>query len=134
MKALISILIIALFVFVGWKVFTYYRQIEGEKEEAQQVETGADIRPEDLRGLPQVYQSSLQAAQQNGAKGLRDWLKMYGSQVQDPRKAWIEMDYSLSLLRNDPNEAKRIFNAVKERMSTNSLVYPRIRQLEKTFQ
>ena len=134
MKALISILIISLFVLVGWKIFTYYRQIEGEKEEAQKVETGADIRPENLPGLPQAYQQSLQFAQKSGAKGLRDWMKMYGAQVQDPRKAWIEMDYSLALLRDDPNEAKRVFKSVKERVSTNSLVYPRIRQLEKTFQ
>ena len=34
----------------------------------------------------------------------------------------------------DPNDAKRTFKAVKERMSTNSPVYPRIRQLERTFE
>jgi len=37
-------------------------------------------------------------------------------------------------LRTDPNDAKRIFKAVKERTSTNSPVYPRIRQLEKSFE
>jgi hypothetical protein len=64
---------------------------------------------------------------------MRNWLKAYGAQVQDPRKAWIEMDYALALMREDPNEAKKVFLAVKERTPTNSPVYPRVLQLEKTF-
>jgi len=134
MKALISIFIIAVFVFCGWKIFSYYQQVEAENQTKQKVETGADLRPEDLPGLPDGLYTSLQAAQKNGSTGLREWLKYYGAQVQDPRKAWIELDCSLALLRADPNDAKRIFDAVKGRTSTNSPVYPRIRQLENSFQ
>ena len=133
MKALIAILIIVVFVFCGWKLFSYYQQVEADTNAKQKVEAGANIRPEDLSGLPNGLYTSLQAAQGNGSTGLRDWLKAYGAQVQDPRKAWIEMDCSLALLRTDPNDAKRIFKAMKERTSTNSPVYPRIRQLEKSF-
>jgi len=134
MKALISIFIIVVLVFCGWKLVAYYQKVEEESKSKQKVEMGADIRPEDLPGLPGGLYTSLQAAQKNGSTGLREWLKVYGAQVQDPRKAWIEMDCSLALLRTDPNDAKRIFKAVKERTSTNSPVYPRIRQLEKTFE
>jgi hypothetical protein len=134
MKALISIFIIAVFVFCGWKIFSYYQKVEAENQTKQKVETGAELRPDDLPGLPAGLFTSLQAAQKNGSTGLREWLKFYGAQVQDPRKAWIELDCSLALLRTDPNDAKRIFNAVKDRTSTNSPVYPRIRQLEKSFQ
>ena len=134
MKALISILIIVAFIFCGWKLVAYYQQVEAENENRQKVEAGADIKPDQLPGLPDGLYISLQAAQNNGSTGLRNWLKAYGPQVQDPRKAWIEMDCSLALLRTDPNDAKRIFKAVKERTLTNSPVYPRIRQLEKSFE
>jgi len=134
MKALISIFIIVLFVFCGWKLFSYYQKVEAENDSRQKVEAGADIKPENLPGLPYQLYTSLQTAQNNGPTGLRDWLKAYGAQVQDPRKAWLEMDCSLALLRTDPNDAKRIFKAVKERTSTNSPVYPRLRQLEKSFE
>ena len=134
MKALIAIFIIALFIFGGWKIFSYYQQVEAESQAKQKVETGANLRPDQLPGLPNELSVSLQAAEKNGSTGLRDWLKLYGVHVQDPRKAWIEMDSSVALLRTDPNDAKRTFKAVKERTSTNSLVYPRIRQLEKTFE
>ena len=134
MKALISILIIVVVVFCGWKLVAYYQQVEVDSQAKHKVEAGADIRPEDLPGLPGGLYTSLQAAQQNGSTGLREWLKVYGAQVQDPRKAWIEMDCSLALLRTDPNDAKRIFKTVKDRTSTNSPVYPRIRQLEKSFE
>jgi hypothetical protein len=134
MTKLISIFIIVLVVFAGWKLFTYYQQVEEESRQQQKTETGADIRPESLPGLPYALETSLQAAQRNGATGLRKWLNAYGPQVQDPRKAWIEMDYSLTAIREDPNDARRVFQAVKERVPTNSPVYPRIRQLEKTFE
>ena len=134
MKALIAIFIIVAFIFCGWKLFSYYQQVEAESQAKQKIEVGADVRPENLPGLPNELAPSLQAAEKNGATGLRDWLKFYGGQVKDPRKAWIELDSSLALLRTDPNDAKRTFKAVKERTSTNSLVYPRIRQLERTFE
>lgn len=134
MKVLISILIVAAFVFCGYKLFTYYQQVEAESQAKQKIETGANIHGENLEGLPGQLYTSLDAAEKRGATGLRDWLKVYGAQVQDPRKAWIELDSSVALLRTDPNDAKRTFKAVKDRTSTNSLVYPRIRQLEKTFE
>lgn len=134
MTKLIAIFIIVLAIFAGWKLVAYYQKVAEESQKAEKVEMGANIRPEELPGLSWNLQSSLQAAQKNGATGLRDWLKAYGAQVHDPRKAWIEMDYCMAILRDDPNEAKRIFNSVRERTKTNSPVYPRIRQLEKTFQ
>lgn len=134
MKALISIFIIVVVIFGGWKIYSYYQQVEAESQAKQKVETGADVKGENLPGLPNELATSLQAAEKNGSTGLREWLKFYGAQVQDPRKAWIEIDSSLALLRTDPNDAKRTFKAVKERTSTNSPVYPRIRQLEKTFE
>lgn len=134
MTKLISVFILVVVIFAGWKLVAYYKQVEEENTRQKKVETGADLRPENLPGMDYNLQPSLDAAAKSGPTGLRDWLKAYGNHVQDPRKAWIEMDCSLALLRTDPNEAKRIFKAVKERTSTNSPVFPRVRQLEKTFE
>ena len=62
------------------------------------------------------------------------WLKAYGSKVQDPRKAWIQLDYVLLITRDNIGEAKRIFAEVKARTPKNSPVWPRIQQLEKTYE
>jgi hypothetical protein len=134
MTKLISIFIVILLIVAGWKLVGYYQQVEEENRASKKAETGADIRPEQLEGVPWELSQSLQTAQKNGASGMRNWLKAYGHQIQDPRKAWIQLDYCLALMREDPNEARRVFQAVKERVSTNSPVYPRIRQLENTFQ
>ena len=134
MTKLISILIIVLVIFAGWKLVAYYQKVAEETRTAQKTETGADIQPDQLPGLPYELQPSLQAAQRHGAAGLGAWLKAYDDKVQDPRRAWIEMDYCLAIFRDDPNEAKRVFQSVKKRIGTNSPVYPRVRQLERSFQ
>ena len=48
---------------------------------------------------------------------MRNWLKTYGQSVEDPRKAWIELDYCVAVAREDPAEARRVFAAVKERIA-----------------
>jgi hypothetical protein len=65
---------------------------------------------------------------------LRNWLKAYDRQIKDPRKAWIELDYCVLVAREDPAEARRVFASVKDRMPASSPVWPRIKQLEKTYQ
>jgi hypothetical protein len=134
MTKLISILIIVAVVWVGWKIFSYYQHVEQQQQVEEKTASGADIKPDQLSGLPGHLYAALDAAQRRGAAGLRDFLKNFGNQVQDPRRAWIEMDYCVAIVREDPNEAKRIFSAVKERTSTNSVIYPRVRQLEKSFE
>lgn len=134
MTKLISAFLIVLVIVAGWKLVAYYRQVEEQNRTQKKIETGADVRPEQLEGLPYELNQSLQAAQQNGSAGLRDWLKYYGAQVKDPRKAWIELDYCRSAMRDDPQDARRVFQAVKARTPTNSPVYPRVRQLERTFE
>jgi hypothetical protein len=134
MTKIIAIFIVVLLLVAGWKLVAYYQQVAEDTRNRHQVETGADLRPDQLSGMPYELAASLDAAQKNGPAALRNWLQAYGPQIQDPRKAWIEMDYSLAVLRDDPNEARRVFEAVRQRTSTNSPVYPRIRQLEKTFQ
>ena len=78
-------------------------------------------------------ENSLRAAQNQGPEGLRNFLKAYANRLQDPRKAWIELDYCQMVARENTAEAKRIFADVKHRTPHNSRIWPRIEQLEKTY-
>lgn len=133
-KALISILIIVVVAFGGWKLFQYWEQVDNDKEAKQKEAAAAVVDPNQLAGLPSQLQSSLQTAQQQGPDALGNWLKAYGRFVQDPRKAWIELDYVVMITRDNPQEARRIFAEVKERTPPASPVWPRIHDLEKSYQ
>jgi hypothetical protein len=134
MTRAITVLIVVFVLFAGWSLFKYYQQVEEESKNSAKAAAVVEVRGENLPGLPNQLTTSFQTAQQNGPVAMRAWLNAYGTQVKDPRKAWIEMDYAIAIYRDDPNEAKRVFNAMKERVATNSPVYPRVRQLEKTFE
>lgn len=130
---LIAVAVIVAFLFGGWHLFLYWEKVKNE-EAVQRKEEARQFSPENLAGLPYGLESSLQAAQRNGASGLRNWLKTYGNVVQDPRKAWIELDYVVLVAREDPNEARKVFAGVRDRLNSNSPVWNRMKQLEKTYQ
>jgi hypothetical protein len=136
MTKLIGVFIVMVFLFVGWKIYLYYDDIQNEADlKKKQQDAELNIPPESLQGVPYQLQSSLDKAYKRGGVGLGEWLKAYGTQAQDPRKAWIELDYCVALSQSNPAEAKRIFNDVKQRTPTNSIVvYRRVKQLEKTYQ
>src|SRR5947209_259823 len=113
MTKLIAVLIIAAVLYGGWHLFLYWEKVKNEEANAAKQAAAAVVSPEQLPGLPQPLEPTLQAAQKQGAAGLRQWLKTYDRAVQDPRKAWIELDYCVAVAREDPAEAKRVFAAVK---------------------
>ena len=131
---LLWILVIAVVAFAGWKLFEKWNEVSLEKA-ANAKQAPAQITSGDQLGaLTQQLESSLQAAQKAGPVAMKNWLKLYGHLVKDPRKGWIELDYAVMLSRDDPREAKRVFAEVKSRTLTNSPIYPRIKQLEKTYE
>ena len=133
MTKIISIFIVVLVLFGGWHLFLYWEKVKNQEETAKKEAAAAVVMGDQLQGLPPGLDQSLAAAQRGGAAGLRNWLKAYGAKVQDPRKAWIELDYCGMVFREDPSEAKRVFASVKERTPQSSPVWPRIKQLEKTY-
>ena len=135
MTKLIAALILAAVLFVGYQLFLYWDRVKNEEETAKK-EAAAKIitRGDQLPGLPYQIQKPYEAAEKQGAAGLRLFLKSYGNQVQDPRKAWIELDYCVAVAREDPADAKRVFAEVKNRTPQSSPVWPRIKQLENTYQ
>lgn len=135
MKALISILILLAVIFTGWKVYDYYQEVEQQKEQ-EEAGAGLNISPRELAGLPRELERPLSEVSKKGPSALKDWLEQAkaNNMVSDPRLAWIELDYVLMIVRQDPVEAKRIFRSVKERIDEESPVYPRVKSLEKSFE
>jgi len=131
-KAVITIIIIALVVYGGWELWVYWNTFDKRNSGAEQSTTQAGS--DQLPPLSYELENSLAAAQKAGSAAFRNWLKLYGPSIQDPRRAAIELDYIMMIARDDPNEAKRIFADVKGRTPENSPVYKRVKQLEKTYE
>ena len=134
MTKAIAILIIAVVLWGGWQLFLYWDKVKHEEEVTKKQAAAAVVTETSLQGMPYQLEQSLQDAKRQGASGLKSWLTKYGSSIQDPRKAWIELDYCLMITRNDPAEAKRIFAEVKKRTPPSSPVWPRLSEMEKTYQ
>jgi hypothetical protein len=128
MKPFIIIFIVVGIAFGGWKIWDYWKT-----KEAEEMGSGGS-RPEQLGGLPYQLEDSLTKAQAGGVKTLKAWLDTYGKAVQDPRLASIQLDYVLLIGRENPVEARRIFAEVKKRTPSSSPVYPRVKQLELTYE
>ncbi len=135
---LIAALMIIAVLYGGWKLFFYWEEVKNNQETEKKQAAAAAVAGDQLPGFPpqaaSQLENSLHAAEAQGAAGMRQWLKLYGRSIQDPRKAWIELDYCLLLSREDPAEAKRVFAEVKARTPPSSPVWPRIKQLEKTYE
>ena len=133
MTKLITILIALVVIFCGYHFFQYWVKVRDE-EELKQKEAAAVFSPEKLPGLPSELEQGLRAAQQKGPATVQTWLKTYGSRVQDPRKAWIELEYAKAIARDNPAEARKVYNEVKERTPPSSPLWPQLKALEKSFQ
>ena len=136
MKVLISILIVLGVIFGVWKGYDYWDRVNTEKDKSERKASGADMNPNDLPGMPYQLMEKYRNASQNGPAAMKAFLDAYGKapSFQDPRKAWIELDYIVAITSSEPIEAKKRFATVKERVSPNSPIYFRIRALEKTYE
>ena len=133
MKIAITILIVAIVGFGGYKLWEYWDQTQQQKTVA---DPNQGVQPQSLPGLPSQLETKLQEAQRKGPEAFKEFIDTIKKSpfVKDPRLAWIELDYVVMIAPKDPAEAKRIFAKVKDRTPQNSPVYPRIKSLEKTFE
>jgi hypothetical protein len=134
MTKVIAAFAIIIVLYIGWEVFLYWDKVSHEEETKQKQDAAAMVIGDQLQGVPYQLETSLQNARKQGATGLKNWLKAHGQSIEDPRKAWIELDYCIAVARQDTAEAKRVFAQVKERTPPSSPVWPRIKQLEKTYE
>jgi hypothetical protein len=131
---LIGALMILLVVWAGYRFVVYYKEVQDQRLMEKEAAAGKNIDPARLEGVPYQLENSLQQAQKQGAEGLGKWLELYGSQIRDPRKAWIQLDYCTLVARENPQKARDVYAAVKQRLREDSPVYPRLKQLEKTLE
>jgi hypothetical protein len=135
MKALIAIVVIIAAIMGGWQVYSTWVDVkEKEKEKHKAEVVAAPVTGSQLPGMVPQLEPFLEAAQRQGASGLRQFLTKYGKTIADPRLASIELDYVVLVANDDPAEARKTFARVKQRISRESPVYARMKQLEKTYQ
>jgi len=134
MTKLITVVIVVAVLFGVWELWVYYDRVQNEKESDQKQAAASVIIGEQLPGMPFQMEQSLQTAKSRGATGVKNWLAAYGPNIQDPRKAWIELDYCVLIARDNPAEAKRIFAAVKARTTPASPIWKRIQELSKSYE
>lgn len=134
MTKLIALVFIVAVLYGGWELFFYWERVKNEEEETKKKAVATALIETQLPGMPYQLENTLQAAKAQGTEGLRNFLKNYGRTLQDPRKAWIELDYCQMLSHEDTAEAKRLFAEVKARTPQTSPIWPRIKQLEKTYE
>ncbi len=129
-----GVLIIFLAIYGLFKLWSYWDDISNDRiKEKTQINANAVI-PEQLPGVPSELEASLKTAQNHGIPGLREWLRVYGPKCEDPRKGWIELDLVVLLSREEPAEARKLFASVQSRIPEKSPIYPRIKELAKTYQ
>ncbi|MCD6337999.1 MAG: hypothetical protein J7M29_01265 [Verrucomicrobia bacterium] len=132
MRQFLSVLFVAL---LAWGIWAFYRF--AKESMAKAPETQADVSmqpaPGKLPGMAAALEPSLEQARKEGADGLRRWLIQHRGEVQDPRLAEIEMDYAVLMGSSDPQEAKRVLDAVGRRITPDSPVYERYQKLRKVY-
>jgi len=133
MKFLIALVIIVGLGLGAWQLNQYWGNFKA-KDTASAPQPPPEIPDDQLSGMPPSLQPALEAARQRGAAGLRDFLTTYGNTMNDPRRASIELDYAVLVAPSNPSEARRVFAKVKGRVQSNSPVYNRMKQLEKTYE
>lgn len=119
----------------AYKIWEYWDKVSHDQDIAeQQAQAERNVNPDSLQGMPSDLRDSYAIVKDKGPEALGKWLKAYDSRLEDPRKAWIQLDYVVGIAGSDPQEAKRVFADVKGRIGKDSKVYPRMQSLEKTYQ
>ena len=134
MKYVIIIVIAIGLVLGAYQLWEYWGKFKEKEPPPKSEDQGPTFDATKLPGMVPKLEPILQAAQQRGASGLKDFLTMYGKGIADPRKAYIELDYVVLVAQTNPGEARKVFESVKKRTPQSSPVYNRIRKLEKTYE
>lgn len=133
MKFLVGLVVVVGLAMGAYQLYEYWGTFK-PKEERATAAPAAVSSGDSLPGLPPKLQPLLEIAQREGASGLKEFLDKYSSQIQDPRLAWIQLDYVELLAQSSPGLARQQFLKVKARIPPDSPVYPRIKELEKTYE
>jgi hypothetical protein len=120
--------------YIGYLLFQQWETVQLERETGKKAEAAAQVVGESLAGLPQHLDHSLKVAKERGPAAFRTWFNENEKKIADPRKAWLELELCVAMSRQNPSEAKKIFAGVKSRVPPSSPAWPRMKELEKTFE
>ena len=134
MTKAIWVLIIVGAGYIGYLLFQQWESVQAERATGKKAEAAALVVGESLAGLPQDLEQSLKIAKDRGPVAFRTWFNTNERRITDPRKAWIELELCVAMSRENPSEAKKIFAAVKSRVPPSSPAWPRMKELERTFE
>ena len=135
MKIVIALVAVIVVLAGAYKIWEYWDKVSHDRDIAEQEAAAKlNVSPDSLPGLPENLRKSYETVRGNGPVALGKWLQQVGSQVDDPRKASIQLDYVVGIAATDPQEAKRVFADVKGRITKDSPVYPRMESLAKTYE
>jgi len=136
MKTLIALLIVLVVGIGAYKIYEHWNVVKERGILEQKAAAGADIDPETLPGMPWQLIVKMREAQQAGPERLKLFLDECTRfpDVKDPRLAWVQLDYAVLVSNKDPVEAKKIYAEVKKRTPPDSPIWPRLRQLAKTYE
>ena len=132
MKALITLVLVFAVYWVGKTIYGEYKSKEQQEIKAKALEESG-LGSDGLPGMAASLEPSLKTAQAQGPAALKRWLDQYRRYLRDPKLADIELDYAMQLARQNPQQAKQVYQAVKRRTPKNSPVYPKVERLAATF-
>lgn len=117
-------------------MWDYWKKVKEQQDAGLREQEAVPLTPTSIPGLPYQLEPKLSEAQRQGAKTLKQFIDTWkrSPEVKDPRLAWIELDYINMIASSDPLEAKTRFLEIKKRVSTNSMIYPRIRSMSKAYE
>ena len=133
MTKVIWALIIAVVVFIGYRIYLHWAVVQEESGGQKEVPV-MNVSGDALPGMPSHLDAGCRAAKDKSPAAFRAWFTANEKQLADPRKAWIELDLCVAIRRDNPAEAKQIYARVKKRVPPSSPVWPRLKELEKAFQ
>jgi hypothetical protein len=128
---------VLIIVVVGYLAYLLYLQWEeaqsnhaARRNEAAAV---AGFSGDTLPGMPYQLDASYRTAKSRGATAFRTWFEANERLLADPRKAWLQLELCMMLTRENPSEAKKVFAEVQSRVPPSSPVWPKVKELERTF-
>jgi hypothetical protein len=133
MKFVIGLIIVVGLSLGAWQIYQYWGTVKDKPAQTAAPAT-VEISGGQLTGLPRPLEGPLQTAEEHGAAAMKEFLAAHAKEIQDPRLAWIQLDYVVLAGGSDPGEARRVFRKVQGRLTSGSPVYNRMKQLEKTYE
>jgi hypothetical protein len=131
MRHVLTVLLVAVVLWLGWK-FNHYAKARIRSKPAAEEGSEAAAAGK-MRGMAAALEPAYEDAKRGGGENLWKWIEQHRADLRDPRLADIELDYVVLVGSSNPAEARRVLATLKARLAPTSPVYKRLQQLEKAY-